>query len=233
MQNQTGSFPYGKDLKSYHYGEIVTPYQKPQKEFDSCVGQYIQKARMWRIGFVSACGMAILLLFIFILLMNASPFSIYAVGITNKGYTKQANLLQNQYNLPRFSYEDFVRKTISYAISGDIQSKAWMQKFLSPESRLVVERFIQLNYKKGNHLKFKDFKLEKNDTLLFSIEIYNAAGITQTFILKSVIISNTPQDVALIKLNPLGLYMEDIVFRVTLGNGIFKNLGKEDGKKQG
>ncbi len=231
MAGQTGNFPYGKDLKSYHYGEIVTPYQKPQKEFDMMVGQHIQKARMWRFGFVAATGFSMLLVLILIMIMNSSPFSIYAVGVTNKGYIRSYGMLDDQFKVPGYAYKQFVEKTLTHLTSpSPTNSEVWLTAFLSEDARYDLERFVQVNIGSDKY-KLKDFKVAENNEVNFSLEIYNASGIRQIFILKSLISTETPQEVSLIELNPLGFYMEELVFRVTLGDGVFKKPGKDDGRK--
>lgn len=231
MSGQTGNFPYGKDLKSYHYGEVVTPYQKPQKEFDMMVGQHIQKARMWRYGFVAATGFSIFLVLILIMIMNSSPFSIYAVGVTNKGYIKSYGMLYDRFKIPGYAYKQFIEKTLKHITSSSPEnSEIWLKAFLSEDARYDIERFVKINIG-NNKYKLKDFKISDDDEVNFSLEIYNASGISQTFILKSLISTETPQKVSLIELNPLGFYMEELVFRVTLGDGVFNKLGKDDGRK--
>jgi len=231
VQGQPGNFPYGKDLKSYNYGEVVTPYQKLQKDFDGPIGKHLQEARLWRIGFVFSSIFSSLLLLILIAIMNSTPFSIFAVGITDKGFTSSANFLNETYTIPDYAYSGFINKTFLSADKNTSASNLWVNSFLSDEAKIIIRRFLELNMPEDGKFKISDIRLAKNNMLTFTMELYNATGISNIFILNSDIVNKTPQDVVLIKLNPLGFYMEDLIFRPVLSENFTLNPGKEDGTK--
>ena len=128
-------------------------------------------------------------------------------------------------------YSGFVNKTFLNAGSDAPDSDLWMNSFMSDGARLILQRFLKLNMPKNGKFKISDVTSAKNNMVSFTIELYNATGISNIFRLNSDIVNKTPQDVALIKLNPLGFYMEDLIFRPVLSGNLTLNPGKDDGTK--
>ena len=232
MQEEPGSFPFGKELKSYNYGEVTTPYQRLQQDFDMPIGQYLHQAKQWRIGFMISTLLAVVLIFIFIMQMGMTPFHIYAIGITDKGYPKSEGFLEENARPPVALYTQFMQQTFHRYMNDDSRVNKRLENFFSENARHNFTHFFNNQLASNEQMHLSHFQLDrKHNRLTFLAEASDRSGNRTYYQFVAVIQSQTPQQKKLIEKNPLGFYVKDLHYRLKLmHDSSMEQIGNIDGK---
>lgn len=106
-----------KDIKHYNYGEVITPYQLANQQWDFPLGRYQAAAAKWRFRAVITLVVSILLVLCFILLLSLPKQQVFAVQTTKNGFVSEVYRLDQNYQIPESLYAQFMNHYIRAALA--------------------------------------------------------------------------------------------------------------------
>lgn len=212
---------------NYNYGEIITPYQLAGQNFDTPIGSFREKARMWRVGTFVSMGLSGILILLLIFQIYQPLHSIMAVQITPKGFVRSISPLTEEYTVPKGVSEQFIKNYIGAFFSKQglhslIQKD---QEFIQDFSSHTVQKdylnlLSQLNHNNLSQLiKISEVNLISPNTYQarWSQEITDAmTGEVlehENYAGQFIVSFKTPQDPVLILQNPFGFHVDDIIWK--------------------
>jgi len=77
--------PFKKDIASYKGGELLTPYQRAQQEWDLRIGSSRSQARNWRILAILSLLATVLLTILVLFMFTNRKDHIYIAEVTKEG----------------------------------------------------------------------------------------------------------------------------------------------------
>ncbi len=87
-------FSSKREMLTYRYGEIETPFLKKDQNEDRELGIYVKQMRFWKM--ISLLGLVLSFLLLFVLMLEAmSPRAhVLVVEMLQNGFVKQVGLLR-------------------------------------------------------------------------------------------------------------------------------------------
>jgi len=218
--------PFKKDIASYKGGELLTPYQRAQQEWDLRIGSSRSQARNWRILAILSLLAAVLLTILVLFMFTNRKDHIYIAEVTKEGKVVNVAplLIRYQPNDAQKEYfiAHFVELIRSVPLDPVLAKKNWLTAYNFLNSR-GAERLnyyfrqnnpIALLGKKTITIQISDINPISTTTLNVNwVEtIINTNGQEEAKKSYSGIFTiaiNQPTTNEKILRNPLGLYIID------------------------
>lgn len=143
---------FKKEQVSYSSGEIITPYQRAQQEWDIRIGQSRLQARNWRILSTLSLLVAALLAVILMLALAKNHDHVYIAEVTKEGKVVNVTSLDTSYQPNEAQKEyfvaHFIELTRSIPLDPVLAKKNWLNAYDFLDSRgaeLLNHYFRQSN----------------------------------------------------------------------------------------
>lgn len=89
-------FSSNREMQTYRYGQIETPFLKANQNEDLALGRYAKEMKVWRtVSLISLCISFLLLLLVIVEILSPHIHVLYAEVLQN-GFVKQVGWLTTQ-----------------------------------------------------------------------------------------------------------------------------------------
>lgn len=213
---QQTSFPYGKEIKSYNYGEIGTPYHPLNTSIDPVVGKYIVKAMLYRKVFYWMFLVNSFCILCLIFLLNQIPFRVMIAEVTPTGFLLQSGILSNQLVLPKALYRSFILDEVLTAGHLHALKAAQLHKIYASEmARKKLKQFAQLSFVQAQNYRVLAFEMNAKNEFIMRLGVIEVGADSHSveYELRGHILRLMGEAKEDIAENPLGYYLSQFKYR--------------------
>ncbi len=203
---QPSGFPFGKEVRPYRQGEVVTPFQQPGHSFDQPIGRLVYRSHRWRVVFFLGVGVSLILSLVLTAYLNAIPYKILVNQITNKGFLQAPpELLSPDYTVNQDVLAGFIKAMLVSEKSGESYASFVDESALKVLKHDLVS--ISLTGLKEAH--FSHFTIKGRNFNGKLVDRNNAA-----ILVVSGQFAHEPLETEEeVKLNPLGIYIQSLAIQ--------------------
>lgn len=138
--------PFKREIASYKGGDVLTPYQRAQQEWDLRIGASRVQAKNWRILAILSLSVTILLAIILSITLASRKERIYIAEVTKEGKVTNVSPLLIHYQPNEAQKEYFVAHFIDLVRSVPLDAVLARKNWLAAYNFLDARAAERLNY---------------------------------------------------------------------------------------